>query len=274
MPLIVLCGYPSSGKTRRATEIREKLEAAGKTVHLAGDLQCRVERNECYADSRKEKELRGALKAAAERHISKDSVVIVDSPNYIKGFRYELYCVARQHKSTQCVIYCMASVEQCREWNSSRPEDDRYSDKIFDELVMRFEEPESRNRWDSPLFSLLGDDALPMDEISEALFERKARRPNQSTQAQPVSSATFLHDVDRCTQDVNMAIMKSQQTCGPGECIPVPASNEKFRSVRQLPMAELRRLRNQFLSYTRLHPVEDAAQTATLYVQYLNNTVK
>ena len=25
----------------------------------------------------------------------------------------------------------------------------------FEELVMRFEEPESRNRWDSPLISLL-----------------------------------------------------------------------------------------------------------------------
>lgn len=53
----------------------------------------------------------------------------------------------------------------------------------FDALVLRFEAPDSRNRWDSPLFTILKDDTLPFEEISDAVFKRKAPPPNQSTQS-------------------------------------------------------------------------------------------
>lgn len=53
----------------------------------------------------------------------------------------------------------------------------------FDALVLRFEAPDSRNRWDSPLFTILKDDALPLEAISDALFKRKAPPANQSTQS-------------------------------------------------------------------------------------------
>lgn len=53
----------------------------------------------------------------------------------------------------------------------------------FDALVLRFEAPDSRNRWDSPLFTILKDDTLPYEAISDALFKRKAPPPNQSTQS-------------------------------------------------------------------------------------------
>lgn len=53
----------------------------------------------------------------------------------------------------------------------------------FDALVLRFEAPDSRNRWDSPLFTILKDDVLPFEAISDALFKRKAPPPNQSTQS-------------------------------------------------------------------------------------------
>lgn len=53
----------------------------------------------------------------------------------------------------------------------------------FDALVQRFEAPDSRNRWDSPLFTILKDDTLPVEAISDALFKRKAPPPNQSTQS-------------------------------------------------------------------------------------------
>ena len=56
--------------------------------------------------------------------------------------------------------------------------------KIFfslDGLVMRFEAPESRNRWDSPLFTILPEDELPFEAICDAIFHRKAPPPNMST---------------------------------------------------------------------------------------------
>lgn len=39
-----------------------------------------------------------------QREIGQDVVVIVDSTNYIKGFRYQLYCLARGVKTIHCVV--------------------------------------------------------------------------------------------------------------------------------------------------------------------------
>jgi len=46
---------------------------------------------------------------------------------------------------------------------------------------MRFEEPKSNNRWDSPLFVIQKDDTLPLETIADALLKRKAPPPNAST---------------------------------------------------------------------------------------------
>lgn len=52
----------------------------------------------------------------------------------------------------------------------------------FDELVTRYEEPEGRNRWDSPLFTVIYDDAtIPGDKIWDAVILRKPPPPNFST---------------------------------------------------------------------------------------------
>lgn len=48
---------------------------------------------------------------------------------------------------------------------------------------MRYEAPDGRNRWDSPLFTIQPDDELPFETIAASLFERKAPAPNQSTQS-------------------------------------------------------------------------------------------
>ena len=37
--------------------------------------------------------------------------MILDSMNYIKGFRYELYCLARNSKTTICLVFCDTDVE-------------------------------------------------------------------------------------------------------------------------------------------------------------------
>ena len=45
--------------------------------------------------SQAEKNARASLKAAVERELNKESVLIADDLNYIKGYRYELFCIAR-----------------------------------------------------------------------------------------------------------------------------------------------------------------------------------
>lgn len=47
---------------------------------------------------------RSALKSAIERRISRDVIVIADSMNYVKGYRYELYCVSRAQATTRVTV--------------------------------------------------------------------------------------------------------------------------------------------------------------------------
>eukprot|EP00064_Thunnus_orientalis_P008145 superscaffoldBa00000952_g8168 len=198
-----------NGKTRRAEELKGYFEQnTDRKVHIVGDGALGVEKNSVYADSQKEKNTRAALKAEVERKVNKDDIVIFDSLNYIKGYRYELFCLIKHAQTPHCLVYCLTSDEVSSTWNTNRDAAEQYTQDIFDALVLRFEAPDSRNRWDSPLFTILKDDTLPFEDISDALFKRKAPPPNQSTQSQPLSSTNFLYELDKITQDVLMTFCK------------------------------------------------------------------
>uniref|UniRef100_A0AAZ3QQ24 Protein KTI12 homolog n=1 Tax=Oncorhynchus tshawytscha TaxID=74940 RepID=A0AAZ3QQ24_ONCTS len=178
--------------------------------------------------SQNEKNVRGSLRAEAERRINKEDIVILDSLNYIKGYRYELFCLIKHTQTPHCLVYCLTSAEVSSTWNTERDVEEQYTQEILDALVLRFETPDSRNRWDSPLFTIQKEDTLPFEAISDAIFKRKAPPPNQSTQSQPLSSTNFLYELDKVTQDVLMAILNSQKTSVPGDLIAVPGATEKI----------------------------------------------
>jgi len=56
------------------------------------------------ADAASEKIIRGSLKDGVDHALNERTVVVVDSMNYIKGFRYELYCSARAESTQYCVV--------------------------------------------------------------------------------------------------------------------------------------------------------------------------
>nr|XP_057931868.1 protein KTI12 homolog isoform X1 [Doryrhamphus excisus] len=274
MPLIIMCGYPCSGKTRRTEELKAYFEQnTNRKVHVLADSVLVVEKNDVYADSQKEKQVRAALKAEVERKVNKDDIVILDSLNYIKGYRYELFCLIKHAQTPHCLVYCLTSDDVSSAWNASRDPEAQYTQDIFDALVLRFEPPDSRNRWDSPLFTILQDDDLQFEAIADAIFKRKAPPPNQSTQSQPLSSANFLYELDKITQDVLMAIFNAQKSSVPGDLVSVPGTTEKIELTRSINMAELRKFRRQFISYTKMHPTENTGHICNMFVQYLNKSL-
>ena len=59
--------------------------------------------------------------------------------------------MAKANKARYCVLHCELPVEVSRKWNSFRT-DDGYATEVFDDLAGRFESPDTKNRWDTPLF--------------------------------------------------------------------------------------------------------------------------
>ena len=277
MPLIIISGYPSSGKTttcnQLATYLRDKMK---KNVIVVNENKITDEKkNEIYADSRLEKPVRGALRGDVERNISRETVVILDGLNYIKSFRYELFCLIKAEKTLHCVVQCAFPRDLCAQWNETRPENERYTQDIFDALVMRFEEPDSRNRWDSPLFTVTTETELDLEAVYKSLFERSAKPPNQSTQPTPLNSVNFMHDLDQITQAVITEVLRLQNmgACI-GDTLPISGTSEKIMLLKSLSMAELRRIKRQFINYSKLHPVEDVVKLKSMFVQFLNTSIQ
>ncbi|XP_069101795.1 protein KTI12 homolog [Argopecten irradians] len=275
MPCIVMCGFPCSGKSSRTQEIKQYLEThCSLSVTVVSDHSIGVDRNLAYSDSKKEKDVRGTLKSAIQRYVNKEDVVILDSLNYIKGFRYELYCITKACQTPQCTVFCDSSKDTVSGWNQEREPDQQYTQEVLDALIMRFEPPNSNQRWDSPLFTLQRGDRLPGDQIVDALLNRKPPPPNMATQNQPLSSTNFLYELDKITQDTVSVLMASQKTSVPGDEITIPGTKEKITLLRPLTLGELQRHRRQFIVYTKMHPVSDTAMLCNMFVQYLNKGLR
>jgi len=277
-------GYPSSGKTSTSRKLCEYLESRQKLVHVVSEqsfLPKDESKNSVFSDSIKEKEVRSAIKSAAMRLLSKDTVVIVDGSNYIKGFRYEIWCASKATKTTQCTVHCDVSPEDAWSWNEGRPEEDRYEKQVFDGLVMRYETPNGANRWDSPLLLALAEDKLPSsasgyplgEQVYNALFNRAPPPPNQSTQNRPLAQTDFLHKVDKMVSHIEDGIMQSQRSAVEGDLIKVPGTDEHITWSRRVTRPELSRARRQFMVYLKMRGVDDLDKIHTLFVQYLNSSV-
>jgi len=187
-----------------------------RIIHIREATACPDQtKAECYTSSHSEKNTRASLKAEFDRAVTSSSssgsgsngtsvnstLVILDSLNYIKGYRYELYCISKaageQHgviwimgsqSDNECVQLGMSSVSDtlAKKWNSHRKEvqlnksgedhatqildgmsgdielDGYYKDDaMMNELVLRFEPPDEKNRWENPLYKVDVSSVLP-----------------------------------------------------------------------------------------------------------------
>ena len=118
------------------------------------------------------------------------------------------------------------------------------------------------------------EEPLPLAEIRAALFENRAPPPHQSTQSQPLASGSFLHQLDQVTSQVLAGLMEAQKSAVPGDLLKLPGTTEHLRFTRPLTMAELSRLRRQFISYTKMHiNNENLPQLANMFLQYLSQSL-
>uniref|UniRef100_A0A182MTL8 Protein KTI12 homolog n=1 Tax=Anopheles culicifacies TaxID=139723 RepID=A0A182MTL8_9DIPT len=180
-------------------------------VHIVSEADCIARSGygvkASFTDTTKEKQIRASLKSEAMKLLTKTSLVILDGTNYIKGYRYEIFCISKNARTTQCTVHCAMTMEQ-RDTrrneiiqNSTTSESDLDAD-TFDALCQRYEEPQDSSRWDRPLFTVYGDEELNLTQISSALYDQAPLPPNLATQNMPLSATNFLFELDKTTQTI------------------------------------------------------------------------
>ncbi|MCJ1306838.1 hypothetical protein MMC25_000481 [Agyrium rufum] len=234
MPLFLIAGYPTSGKTFRSTQLTEYLTARiadlpstsplkSLSIVIHSDESLGIQRT-IYGDAKKEKEARAAMFAAIQRSLGKNVCVIAEgNGSFIKGWRYQVYCEGKAAGVKGCVIHVGTSISECRSINNrlqSQHPPKGYSEPIFDDLVTRFEEPDARSRWDKPLFTVPYEDATPpLKAIWDAMIEpdtggknrRIVVKPHTATVLTPAAESDYLYELDKVTQNVVGKIMAWQK---------------------------------------------------------------
>ncbi|KAJ3645038.1 hypothetical protein Zmor_022728 [Zophobas morio] len=277
MPLVVITGVPSSGKTTRANELKQFFEKNKKQVFVVSEneqiTKANFEKNQFYSDSSKEKHIRGLLKSEVLKLMTPNNVVILDALNYIKGFRYELYCGSKANKNTQCTLHVEINRDEAWTFNENRtPESEKYSRDTFDALVMRYEEPERKNRWDSPLFVVFPQQDLNTEGIRSALFDEAPPPPNMSTQNPSLNSTNFLYDLDQVTKKIVDGLIRNKNM-GQKGVINVDGFPGLSVDISNATVQQLMILRRQYLTYCKMHPPE-TRQIPQLFVQYLSTSLQ
>lgn len=224
--LIIITGYPSSGKTYRANQLADHFknhESKPKVHHITDtalaiphtvyDLES-ASAHERSANA-SEKDARARVFAEVKRYLTAKDIVICDAAagNYIKGWRYQLFCEAKALRTPCCVVHVGTPIKTARSINLERLKlrdegksvegEEAYEKETWENLVFRYEEPNGMVRWDSPLFTVGWDDPAPnYADIEEAVLGGKVVRPNAATVATQVVGEGYLYRLDKETQAV------------------------------------------------------------------------
>ncbi|KAI1762527.1 chromatin associated protein KTI12 [Hypoxylon sp. FL1150] len=306
MPLVIVTGLPTSGKTTRAKQLHSYLSERiqGSTapskyrLHLISDQTLSIQRSvydlsatpaHTRSANASEKDARASIYGAVKRVLSDRDIVILDGLNYIKGWRYQLFCEAKAVRTPSCVLRIGCSKEKAKDINEERlrrrqqdgadivaSEDEKqdpgqegdgaYEPENWENLVFRYEEPNAMTRWDSPLFTLIWeDDEAQTKQVFDSMWDtiageaRKLVRPNQATvQRSRDAGGDYLYVLDRETQDIVKKILDQQSDDG-GDEIKIPGANGtdgddlvvELPTGKKVGLPQLQRLRRAYMGLHR-----------------------
>lgn len=241
MSIILLCGVPGSGKTVLANNIKKQLDEDNKKNIIITEPQ--VEKD-AFKSPEYEKMSRREFKSEIMRHITdNDLYIIADGMNFIKGYRYELFCVAREFKARWVVAYCEATAEEAFERSIGRYK----KADMLELLIERMEVPdENKNEWDKPIFRV--KDPNDMDivkKITEAAQSDKNRLiPKSATSYSAVSTTTSQINYDQIAQNFCNELLEIQQTAKVPSDIDI--CGIKFHLKKKFTSQQLRKAKREF----------------------------
>lgn len=298
MALIIVSGLACSGRSTRSALIKDDLERRIKEatqsspstsmlpnrVVIVSDHDVHVTRS-AYSAQRTEKPARASYLSAVTRALGKDTIVVADGGAglNIKGFRYQLWCAAREVGVRCLSVHVHAPPQVCRFWNAKRRqqqgEEASYDDQTLDDLLMRFEEPNAMTRWDSPLIivptiftppsegqqetideSRISVEPVPFDDIWDAATKGSVNKAPEVVAPVRSTTANYLSVLESSTQTVVACILQHQSSLGLQPGTEVPVHHPSFTGPSPLAftppgdkpatLASLQRIRRQFV---RMH---------------------
>jgi protein KTI12 len=323
----MITGYPTSGKTYRSKQLYDYFVSRSSSpdysssstlrVHHITDIALSISHTVYDLSSKSahersanasEKDARARVYAEVKRLLSSRDVVILDAAagNYIKGWRYQLFCEAKAVRTPSCVVHVGANQDQARKINEERlvrrergedqvEGEEPYEKETWDNLVFRYEEPNGMTRWDSPLFTVPFEDEKPdFEAIWEALLgEGNIVKPNAATVQSKVVEEGYLYKLDRVTQEVVAKILEwtKDHEGEEGGIIDFDEEKKPAKKTRnvdddeqeedtsmqlQLPQSKLglpalQRLRRQYISLQRVTP-SGAGRIKAGFIGFLNTS--
>ncbi|KAL9097363.1 MAG: hypothetical protein Q9163_006354 [Psora crenata] len=311
----MISGYPSSGKTYRSRQLLDFFRSRVASsldprinrisIHHVNDQILGLDRD-VYGEAKMEKNARAEAYSAVERLLGREAIVVADGLNYIKGFRYQLYCGAKAARTPSCVsleIHVGTPIDKCREINdrllAEGGADGGYKQDVFDNLVFRYEEPNGMTRWDSPLFTVpFDDEAPPYEAIWDAIIGSegniKTAKPNlatvmvrrapqqhfivtRGTKSSPIkvpaTESDYLYELDNTTQNViNVVLGWQKDHPGEGGGHIATADGIVELSANPVTLPQLQRIRRQFMALNRQHKLPKE-RIRSSFVEYLNDNI-
>ncbi|KAK3944278.1 protein kti12 [Diplogelasinospora grovesii] len=140
LTLIIITGLPTSGKSTRAAQLysylSERIASQQQPdnnkkyrLHLISDQTQNISRTvydlsqlpaHVRSANASEKDARAAIYGAVKRVLSPRDIVVLDGLNYIKGWRYQLYCEAKNMSTPHAVLQVGCSMDRARGVNQAR----------------------------------------------------------------------------------------------------------------------------------------------------------
>lgn len=194
MPLIIVTGFPASGKTTRAKQLHAYLQdriqqqtPAGATpkyrLHLISDQTLSISRSvydlsalpaHTRSANASEKDARATIYAAVKRVLSDRDIVILDGLNYIKGWRYQLHCESKAMRTPSCILQIGCSKAKSQEVNEERlrkqqmPASDAATPVTMGSAADEEEAPYAPGNWENLVFRY--EEPNPMTRWDSPLF--------------------------------------------------------------------------------------------------------
>lgn len=116
---------------------------------------------------------------------------------------------------------------------------------------MRFEAPNPRQRWDDPCYLIHPETEMPLEDMANLLASIKLEATSAATHFAKVADTNYLFDMEKVSQEAIATILQASNQSMIGDSIAIPNSTKKVHLVKTVTMAELKRIRRNYLSMTR-----------------------